>query len=92
LIFKKKGKSYFVNNNKKGIQLEISGSTMLALSHQVGTNLSELAWIVAARSFGYIITVVLFVIIFQSITKNHSELMLTIAFLIPAAGQLFLLK
>jgi hypothetical protein len=59
---------------------------MLPLSHQVGTNLGELSWIIAARSFGYMITIALFGVIFQSLTKNHSELMLAIGYLFPAAG------
>ncbi len=42
------------------------------------TNLGELAWIVAARGFGYILSVLLFGIIFQSMIKNHSELLLSI--------------
>jgi hypothetical protein len=79
----------FLIINQKGIHLEISGSTMLPLSRQIGTNLSKLAWIVAARSFGYILTTVIFGVIFQSITKNHSELMLAIGYIFPAAGLFF---
>lgn len=61
---------------------------MLPLSRQIGRNLGELSWIVAARSFGFMITVVFFGIITQSITKNHSELILAIGYLFPAAGKL----
>lgn len=62
---------------------------MLPLSRQVGTNLGQLSWIVATRSFGYMITVILFGIVFPSMTKNHSELMLSIGYLFPAAGFYF---
>jgi hypothetical protein len=58
---------------------------MLQLSHQVGTNLGELAWIVAARGFGYILSLLLFGIIFQSMIKNHSDFIINwLSF--PAAG------
>ncbi len=59
---------------------------MLPLSRQLGTNLGELAWIVAAKNFGYMISIILFGIILQSITKNHCELLLSIGYLFPAAG------
>jgi len=65
---------------------------MLPLSRQIGTNLSKLAWIVAARSFGYIVTTIIFGIILQSIIKTNSELILSIGFLFPAAGLFFDLK
>jgi len=64
---------------------------MLPLSIQVGTNLSQLSWIIASRSFGYMIVVAFFGIIFQSITKTHSELMLAIGYLFPAAGIYYLI-
>jgi hypothetical protein len=44
---------------------------MLPLSRQVGTNLGQLSWIVATRSFGYMITVILFGIVFPSMTKCY---------------------
>ncbi|CAF3653406.1 unnamed protein product [Adineta steineri] len=69
-----------------GLHLEISGSTMLRLSRQIGANLGDLSWIVAARSFGYMITIVTFGVIFQPIIKNHSELILALGYLFPAAA------
>ena len=60
---------------------------MLPLSIQIGTNLTHLSWIIAARSFGYMITVILFGLLFQSITKNHPEWMLAIGYLFPAVGR-----
>jgi hypothetical protein len=63
---------------------------MFPLSIQIGTNLGQLSWIVAARSFGYMITILLFGLIFQSITKDHSELMLAIGYLFPAAGMFYI--
>ena len=59
---------------------------MLQLSHQIETNVGELGWIVAARSFGYMLAVILFGLIFQSLIKNHSELVLAITYIFPAAG------
>ena len=48
---------------------------MLSLSIQVGTDLSNLSWIIAARSFGYVITIILFGIIFvlDILIKNHQK-------------------
>jgi hypothetical protein len=59
---------------------------MLHLSVQVGTDLANLSWIIAARSFGYCITILLFGLVFQSIITKHSELILAIGYLLPAAG------
>ncbi|CAF1158583.1 unnamed protein product [Rotaria sp. Silwood1] len=67
-----------------GMELEISGSTMLPLSIQVRTNLAKLSWIIAAKNFGYMIIVVFFGLLFQSITKNYSEFILPIAYLLPS--------
>jgi hypothetical protein len=63
---------------------------MLPLSLQVGSDLGQLSWIIAAKNFGYIITIVLFGVIFQSLTKNYSEFLLAIGYLIPAAGTFFI--
>ncbi len=65
---------------------------MLPLSRQIGTNLSKLSWIIASRSFGYIISTIIFGVIFQSIIKNNSELILSIGFLFPAAGLFLILN
>ena len=59
---------------------------MLPLSMQINRDLSDLSWIAAARSFGFILTVVLFGVIFQSVIQNSSELLLGIGYLLPAAG------
>ncbi|CAF1382375.1 unnamed protein product [Adineta ricciae] len=56
---------------------------MLQLSKQVQTNLGDLSWIVAARSFGFILSIVFFGIIFQSIPKYHSDSLLAIGYLLP---------
>ena len=62
---------------------------MLPLSVQINRDLSDLSWIVAARSFGFILTVILFGVIFQSATQNSSECLLAIGYLLPAAGFFF---
>jgi hypothetical protein len=63
---------------------------MLPLSVRINRNLSDLSLIVAARSFGFILTVVLFGVVFQSVTQNSSEFLLGIGYLLPAAGFFFL--
>lgn len=59
---------------------------MLRLCDQVGANVSQLSWIIAAKSFGYMISIGFFGVIFQPLTKNYSALMLAIGYLLPAAG------
>ena len=62
---------------------------MLTLSVQIEQDLPDLSWTVAARSVGFMLTVVLFGVVFQSITKKSSEFMLAIGFLLPATGERF---
>ncbi|CAF1038304.1 unnamed protein product [Didymodactylos carnosus] len=71
-----------------GVYIELAGPTLDMLSLQIASDMARIAWIVAARSLGNLIGVVLFGIIFHSIIKKQTELLLAVAYFIPAFAML----
>lgn len=59
---------------------------MLSLGRQVGIDYDQLGWIVASRSIGFLLSALLFGVIFQSMIKKNPTLLLSIGYIFPAIG------